>query len=182
MSAPRSTRFPAMPRELVTPRLRLRAQRLDDAAAMRGLWLERDPRSMRLVDSDGHPTVEEMRERVAAQLDESTRTGLSLLAIERHGSSGFLGYCGLIVGEASPSEPEIAFEIYREFHGHGYATEAAEAVLDAARATGRSTVWATVREWNAPSFAVLERLGFTDSGRRSVDAERGDSIWMTVDL
>ena len=51
-----------------------------------------------------------------------------------------------------------------------------------AAATGRRRLWATVREWNAASFRVLERLGFVDSGRVTPDRDRGDSIWMTMDL
>jgi RimJ/RimL family protein N-acetyltransferase len=174
--------YSPMDRELVTPRLRLRPQVLTDSAAIRGLWLERDPRSPRRIDADGHPTVEEMRERLEAQLEESDRTGLSLLAIERHDVPGLVGYCGLIVGGASLSEPEIAFELYRAVHGQGFGTEAAGAVVDAARATGRSRIWASVRAWNAPSLHVLARLGFTDSGRRQIDADRGDVVWMTLEL
>ena len=171
-----------MTQELVTRRLRLRRWRLSDSAAIRGLWLERDRRSKRLVDAEGHPTVDELRQRVAAQLNESDKTGLSTLAIERRDSPGFIGYCGLFVGDATLAQPEIAFELYRDVHGQGYATEAARAVLDAARATGRSRVWASVREWNTPSFKVLARLGFSDSGRRLVDTDRGDTLWMTLEL
>jgi hypothetical protein len=29
---------------------------------------------------------------------------------------------------------------------------------------------------------VLEKLGFRDSGRITPDPERGDTIWMTIDL
>lgn len=134
-----------MTQELVTRRLRLRRWRLSDSAAIRGLWLERDRRSKRLIDAEGHPTVDELRQRVAAQLNESDKTGLSTLAIERRDSPGFIGYCGLFVGDATLAQPEIAFELYRDVHGQGYATEAARAVLDAARATGRSRVWASVR-------------------------------------
>jgi [ribosomal protein S5]-alanine N-acetyltransferase len=173
--------FQPMTQELVTGRLRLRRRRLSDSAAIRGLWLERDRRSKRLIDAEGHPTVDEMRQRVAAQLDESDKTGLSLLAIERRNSPGFIGYCGLFVGDATLSEPEIAFELCRDVHGQGYATEAARAVLDAARATGRSRVWGCVREWNTPSLKVLARLGFSDSGRRLVDPDHGDTLWMTLE-
>ena len=176
------TEFQAMDQDLVTPRLHLRRQELSDCAAIRDLWLERDPRSKRLIDADGHPTADEMTERLAAQLAESDRTGLSLLAIERRDVPGFIGYCGLTVGDATWSEPEIAFELSRGFHGQGYATEAAGAVLVAARATGRSRVWASVREWNAPSQNLLARLGFSDSGRRLIDQERGDMVWMSVEL
>jgi RimJ/RimL family protein N-acetyltransferase len=45
-------------------------------------------------------------------------------------------------------------------------------VLDAAFATGRTRLWATVREWNAASFRVLDNLGFT---RHHVE---GDLVWM----
>ena len=174
--------FPSMDRELVTDRLRLRRRRPSDGTAIRGLWLERDPRSQRLVDADGHPTVGELRQRIIAALHESDETGLSLLAIERQDSPGFLGYCGLIVGDATLAEPEIAFELYRNAHGRGYATEAGRAVVDAARATGRSRLWASVREWNTPSLNVLARLGFSDSGRRVVDTDRGDRWWLTLAL
>jgi ribosomal-protein-alanine N-acetyltransferase len=174
--------FQAMDQDLVTPRLQLRRQTLDDCTAIRGLWLERDRRSKRLIDPDGHPTVDQMRERLASQLAESDRTGLSLLAIERRDVPGFIGYCGLTVGEATLWEPEIAFELSRTVHGRGYATEAASAVLVAARATGRRRIWASVREWNLPSLRVLARLGFSDSGRRLIDTERGDTLWMTLEL
>jgi RimJ/RimL family protein N-acetyltransferase len=72
---------------------------------------------------------------------------------------------------------EIAYELFRSAHGHGYATEAACAVLAAASTTGRGRVWATVRTWNAPSFRVLEKLGFE---RDHVSADdRGELVWLT---
>jgi len=123
-----------------------------------------------------------MRERIVAQLAEEERTGLALLAIERKPRPEFLGYCGLIAGAADEIEPEIAYELFRCAHGRGYATEAARAVVEAARAMGRSRLWATVREWNAASFAVLAKLDFIDSGRRTPDPQRGDTVWMTRDL
>ena len=75
-----------------------------------------------------------------------------------------------------------AFELFRAHQGQGFATEAAFAVLDAARATGRSRLWATVREWNAASFNVLTKLGFFDSGRRTIDPVHGDTTWMSCNL
>lgn len=171
-----------MAHDLVTDRLHLRSRRVSDSTAIRGLWLERDRRSARLVDAEGHPTLDEMRHLVSAQLQESEVTGLSLLAIERRDTPGFIGYCGLTVGAATLAEPEIAFELNRDVHGQGYATEAALAVVDAARVTGRSRLWASVFEWNAPSLTLLRRLGFSLSGHRSVDADRGDTVWLTLDL
>jgi RimJ/RimL family protein N-acetyltransferase len=164
---------------LETERLTLRAWRTSDSEAIRELWSERDPRSLRLIDADGHPTVDEMIDRIAKQLAESRITGISLLAIERKHEADFIGYCGFVVGNGSLAEPEIAYELARRAHGRGYATEAARAVLAAGIDTGRSRFWATVRAWNTPSFRVLEKIGFAPSGRVDADTERGDSVWMT---
>ena len=65
-------------------------------------------------------------------------------------------------------------------HGHGYATEAAVEVVAAARQTGRSRLWSTVRSWNAPSFRVLEKLGFTR--HHSVWDDDGEVVWNMLDL
>jgi len=174
--------FVPMSQELETERLRLRPRSPSDSEMQRSLWAERDPRSLRVISTDGHPTVEEMCVIITAQLAESERTGLYLLNIERKGRPGFLGYCGLIVGDATAEEPEIAYELFRSAHGHGYATEAVGAVIAATRDTGRTRLWATVREWNAASFRVLEKHSFIDSGKRTRESDRGDLVWMTRDL
>jgi len=101
-----------------------------------------------------------------------------LLPIFRRGEGDFIGYCGLIVGSASVDEPEIAYELLQRAHGCGYATEAARAVLEATIATGRTRLWSTVRAWNAPSFRVLEKLGF-DRDHVSTPDDRGEMVWMT---
>jgi RimJ/RimL family protein N-acetyltransferase len=62
--------------------------------------------------------------------------------------------------DAPSMNPEIACELLKRFHGHGYATEAARAVMEAAFATGRERIWSTVGAWNAPSLRVLDKLGF----------------------
>ena len=113
---------------------------------------------------------------VANTVDEH---GLGLLPIERRDSGEFIGYCGLIVGNGSYDEPEIAYELAQRARGHGYATEAGRAIVEAAASTGRKRLWATVREWNAASFRVLHRLCSYDSGRVTPDSDHGDSIWMT---
>lgn len=170
-----------MASELFTDRLHLRSWRASDAEPHRQLWTERDPRSLRLIDLDGRPTVEDLRERMAEQSADAP-SGLTLYAVERRARADFIGYCGLIVGQASAEEPEIAYELARRIHGNGYATEAARTIVAEAAITGRSRLWATVREWNTPSFRVLEKVGFCDSGRITPDPDRGDTIWMTMDL
>jgi RimJ/RimL family protein N-acetyltransferase len=81
---------------------------------------------------------------------------------------------------ATADEPEIASELLKRVHGHGYATEAARAVLAAAIATERKRLWSTVRTWNTPSFHVLEKLGFE---RDHVSADDGgELVWLTRSL
>jgi RimJ/RimL family protein N-acetyltransferase len=171
----------AFPNQLATERLLLRTWEPSDAEAYRGLWLERDVRSLRRIDKDGRPTVDEIR-RWLTENPLAADPGLGLLPIVRRTEGDLIGYCGLTVGQASFEEPEIAYELAKRAHGFGYATEAGRAVVEAAAATGRRRLWATVRDWNAPSFRVLEKLGFHDSGRITEDPERGNSIWMTRNL
>ena len=96
------------------------------------------------------------------------------------GDDEFLGYCGLVIGRATIDEPEIAYELLRSAHGRGYATEAAAAIVDAARATGRQRLWSTVRTWNTPSFRVLEKIGFRRD--HTTTDEHGDIVWNVLDL
>jgi len=105
-------------------------------------------------------SVQDVRLRLAEQRIEARSSGIGLLTIRRRADDEPLGYCGLIVGRCSLDEPEIAYELLKRFHGYGYATEAAQAVMDAAFATGRNRIWSTVGVWNEPSLRVLDKLGF----------------------
>lgn len=143
-------------------------------------WIESDADDYRaLVAERGEetPTVEGIRERIATQLVATAQTGIALLPIRRRVEGDFIGYCGLIVGRATADEPEIAYELVRRVHGRGYATEAGRAVLDAAIATGRTRLWSTVRSWNAPSFRVLDKLGFQRD--HVAHDDRGELVWLT---
>lgn len=160
-----------MPLLLKTARLTLRPWAETDADEHRALAAER---------GDGVPSSTDNRRVIEAQVAAPALTGLALLVINRRDVGDFIGYCGLTVGRASVDEPEIAYELFRRVHGQGYATEAASAVLDAAITAGRKRLWATVRSWNAPSFRVLEKLGFE---RDHVSADgRGELVWLTRSL
>ncbi|WP_042416526.1 GNAT family N-acetyltransferase [Streptacidiphilus anmyonensis] len=167
-----STAYAPMPAALETRRLRLQ------------LWTDADAEDLCLLAAErgtAAPRVERAREILAEGRAATATTGLALLRITRLAEGDFIGYCGLLVGRASVDEPEIAYELLQRTHGHGYATEAAGAVLDAAAATGRKRLWSTVRPWNTPSFRVLEKLGFE---RDRVCAEDGDGelVWLTREL
>ena len=171
-----------MPEWLTTDRLCLRPWTDADAPGYRQLWLERDPRSLRVIGPDGRPTVEDLCDNIRSQLLRTASTGIALMAVERREEKDFIGYCGLIGRAVSPEEPELAYELLRKAHGNGYATEAARAVRDAAAATGRSRLWAGVRAWNTASLRVLGKIGFVPSGRVEHDLERGDMILMMCRL
>lgn len=159
-----------------TGRLLLRPWRVAEAAVLRELWTERDPRvpPHRRIDADGHPTL--------AELEDSIRTNrpssLGLLALERKAAGDVIGYCGLVDSRRElDGEPELAFELLRRVWRQGYATEAAWAVLDWARSSGYERLWATVWDWNTASRRVLAKLGFTETDRTEVDPVRGTTLF-----
>lgn len=163
---------------LETGRLLLRPWRVAEAVVLRELWTERDPRvpPHRRIGADGRPTV--------ADLEESIRTdrplSIGLLAVERKATGDVVGYCGLVdSGRGADGEPELAFELLRRVWGRGYATEASLAVLDWARSSGYERLWATVWEWNSASRRVLAKVGFTETGRKVVDAVHGTTVFAT---
>ncbi|MBM2621661.1 GNAT family N-acetyltransferase [Actinoplanes sp. LDG1-06] len=162
---------------LETDRLWLRPWRVAEAAIHRELWTERDERvpPHRRIDADGHPTVAELAERIRANPPSTT----GFLAIERKDAGDVIGYCGLIEGQETPGEPELAFELFRRAWNQGYATEASTAVLDWARSSGYERLWATVREWNTASRRVLAKLGFTETDRREADPLYGTTLFVT---
>lgn len=160
-----------MPPQLETARLMLRPWTESDVDAHRELVAER---------GNGMPSIEHNRQMIEDERAASALTGIALLAVIRRDVGDFIGYCGLTVGRASVDEPEIAYELFRQVHGQGFATEAASAVLDAAIVTGRKRLWSTVRPWNAPSFHVLDKLGFTRDHVSTDD--RGELVWLTRSL
>jgi RimJ/RimL family protein N-acetyltransferase len=164
-------RYRPMPQALDTERLSLRLLTPEDATWDLELLGERD---------GGTPlTLAEVRQRLAELNERAHETGIGFLSMRRRVEGDVVGYCGLLVGRTTLDEPELAYELLRRFHGRGYATEAARAVLDAAFATGRRRLWATVRVCNAPSFRVLEKLGFRQD--HSATDERGELVYLVRD-
>lgn len=59
---------------------------------------------------------------------------------------------------------EVGWHFHPDAWGHGYATEAATAMVERARDAGLVEVWAVTDLDNGPSQAVCRRLGMTDLG------------------
>lgn len=165
-----------VPATLETDRLLLRRRRADEAPLYRRLWTERDPRvpPHRRIDAEGRPTVADIAARIRA---EDHVAGLGLLAVQRKDTGEVIGYCGLLLPpDGPPDEPELAYELLRAAHGRGYATEAALAVVTWACGAGYPRLRAGVRDWNAASRRVLQKLGFNETGRVEPDTVHGDSL------
>ena len=143
---------------LTTPRLVLRGLMLDDTddlAAMYG-----DEETMRYMGPGG------VRDRAAAarsvawaQENYDTR-GYGVWATQLLDGT-FVGRCGLIDWEIEGTpELEIGYMIDRRYWGHGYATEAAQAIRDYAFATLRATrLISLIYPANTASIRVAEKNG-----------------------
>jgi len=70
-----------------------------------------------------------------------------------------IGNGGLIQGKKNNELVEIGYEIAPEFQGHGFATEAAQAMIDIAFENGAKTVVAHTEAVANPSNSVLKKLG-----------------------
>lgn len=157
------TEIPFDARDIRTSRLLLRPHRMSDAADWFALqsepavreflpWPERDARgsARHLRDRTRHTRLWQKDDFLA-------------LAIERDG--GLIGDVSLhlrTVAAASRSV-EIGWVLHPRSGGHGYATEATEALLAFAYdVVGARRVTAVTDARNAPSLALARRLGFVE--------------------
>lgn len=142
--------------EIITERLRLRPLTLADT----DWWvaLHADPEVGRFV---GGYTPEQAARRLRTIEAQWTDRGHGLFAVERRDTGETLGRSGLMWWEQF-DETEAGWTFARRHWGHGYATEAAGAVLDWGFGTlGLPQITAMVAHGNDASSAVAARLGFT---------------------
>ena len=146
-----------------TPRLLLRSWRDEDLAPFAAMnadpsVMEFFPRPLERAESDAA---------VARIREHFDRNGFGLWAVEVPGAADFIGFVGLAVprfeAHFTPCV-EIGWRLVREHWGHGYATEAARAVLDFAfLELHLEEVVSFTAEVNSRSRAVMERIGMTRS-------------------
>ena len=163
-AGPRTLSFP-----LETPRLLMRPWEPTDTDAFHRLYAS--PEVMRWVGGGPSRDIEHSERRLTWMIEQQARTGLSLWATIERESGAIIGECGLIhVGGEGP-EVEIAYKLCRPYWGHGYASEAAQAVMEAGfRALGLRRIVAYVYPDNIASRCVLERIGM-----RAVEVRRAYS-------
>ena len=161
-------------RVIETPRTRIRTWRSDEADRFFDIysrwevarWLGAQPRAL----EDRAEAVDRIARWAAL---DAENPGEGRWAIERREDSRVLGTVILVRLPGVEGEHEVGWHLHPDAWGHGYATEAAGAVLDQAFADGHDEVFAVVRPDNTASLAVAHRLGMAALGRtrRYYDSE-----------
>jgi [ribosomal protein S5]-alanine N-acetyltransferase len=109
----------------------------------------------------------ETRAMLAAYAAHQAAHGYSFWAVVERESGTLIGDAGLFLSLSSGPEVEVGYTLARSTWGHGYATEAARACLDAAFGPlDLDEVIALVVPDNARSLRVVTRLGMVPDGRR----------------
>jgi RimJ/RimL family protein N-acetyltransferase len=150
-----------------TERLAMRPYTEDDAEAAYEIyklwevarWLGGKPR---IVES-----VDQMRERITAWAEDNAHLpppyGLSAVTDRETGE--LMGTVLLLLMPPEGADTEIGWHLHPSNWGHGYASEAARAVLSRAFSAGLDEVYAVVRPGNEPSMDVARRIGMEHLGR-----------------
>ena len=156
-----------------TDRLLLRryeAKHSDDVAELSSL-----PETFRYSER-GPMSSDEAWSRLLRHIGHWTVMGFGFFAVEEKSSGRFLGEAGLNdfrrgLGPDFDGIPEIGWTITPSAQGHGYATEAAEAVLTWMEERFDATrVVCLIHTSNAASLRVADKLGFV---RRSECVYKG---------
>lgn len=142
--------------QIQTPRLLLRPWKKEDLRSFREL--NADPEVMRYF-----PSVLSAEESDAAAESILARTaahGFGFMALEIPGSTEFAGFVGLNVPSFDPSLVEIGWRLHRSCWGHGFATEAAAAMLEVGFSRlGMTSICSFTAAVNTRSERVMQRLG-----------------------
>ena len=153
-----------------TGRLRLRAHRRDDFAALHALW--RDPAVYTHIT--GRPsTSEESWARLLRYAGHWQLMGFGYWAIEDKASGAFIGEAGLAdyrrdIEPPFGATPEMGWLIDPEFHLRGLASEALRAIIGWGRVNIAAPQYACmIAPDNAASVALAASLGFRETGRTS---------------
>lgn len=164
-----------------TERLHLRTVSPDDAAFY--LELVNDPSWIRFIGDRGIRTLDAAR---AAILDGPVamyeRLGYSLYLMQRRSDGAALGMCGLIKRDVLP-DTDIGYAILPRYWGHGYAYEAAAAVVAHARGPLRlPRLMAITSPGNDASIKLLGKLGMHFIRRTQLDGWQEDSNVYQLEL
>ena len=150
---------------LTSRRLTLHPLVPDHLDAMHALWT--DPGVRRYLWDNIVISRERAAEVIAASQADFAAHRYGLWVLVENASGRTIGFCGLRSAFAkAPADksgmgdaPELLYGLLPRFWGHGFATEAAQAVLSYAFALGHPEVVAATDVPNDASARVLERIG-----------------------
>jgi len=146
-----------------TERLLLRDWRSDDAAVVLDILSRADV--VRWLD-DGEPQLLTDLDQARAKIVswQQLVPPLRQWAIEVRDTGALVGWACLVPIPGSGGLVQIGWTLHPDAHGHGYATEAARAVLAHGLAAGLTEVRALMIPDNEPSVRVAQRIGMRDIG------------------
>jgi RimJ/RimL family protein N-acetyltransferase len=143
---------------LETDRLRLRWLTRADAPFI--IELLNDPSFIRFIGDKGVRTIADAEKYITnGPVASYEQFGFGLYATELRDSAVAVGICGILKRETLP-HPDIGFAFLPEYWNHGYAFEAADAVMKHARAAFNvSTILAITTPDNEASAKLLGKIG-----------------------
>jgi len=148
---------------LETSRLLLREVARSDSSFL--LELLNDPSWLENIGDRGIRSAADAEEYVEKSIRAQYRAcGYGMYALQLRSTALPIGICGLVKRDFLPA-PDLGFALLPDYVGHGYAFEAARALLGYAQNTlGIERLYALARRGNRRSLRVLDRLGFHYAG------------------
>lgn len=144
---------------LKTERLGFSTWSMDDLGLAASLW--GDENVTRYICAAGKFTEQDILSRLMSEINTEEDFGVQYWPFFDLKSNDFIGCCGLRPYDPDQKVYEIGFHLRKIHWGKGYATEAAEAVIDYAFKTLHvNDLFAGHHPNNQTSKKVLERLGF----------------------
>lgn len=160
-----------------TQRLLLRGFQSADAPFAIGIW--NDPEMGEYLPDEAMDDIDPayLKEIEALGEDEDC----CYLIAQRRDTRERIGTCSFIPS-ADGRTYDIAYCVHRRYWRQGYATEMARGMVDYARRRGAAKVTVRVNRDNAPSNAVVRKLGFAAVGekrykKRGTDREFCDTLY-----
>lgn len=165
---------------ITTNRLLLREFEEGDWQAV--LTYQSDPMYLR-YNPWTYRTEEDVREFVqvfVAWQEEQPRRKFQF-AITLKAEEQLIGNCGIRIKRPEAQEADIGYELDSRYWGHGYATEAAQAILTFGfRELRLHRIWAHCIAENVASARVLEKIGMRQEGHLRENEWMKDRWWDTL--
>lgn len=164
--------------EITTPRLLLRDFTEEDLPAL--LRYQTDPRYSEFhgPEESGPDLAHNLIRMFLAWAAERPRQNYQLAIAQRDRPEEAIGNCGVRLKGCESGRAELGLELAPEHWGHGFASEAARAILDFGfRDLGVQEIHGVTITENVRVQRLVERLGFTKVETRPGAAWMSDRGW-----